>query len=847
MEIAEKLWLLGAGRRSESTVFEQQFLFDPDEQALLQAQGQNLPHGLLALLSQARRDGAPEFPSFQWNGEDPQRAFCELFAILAVYLQVAAGHRVKQHGAEGDGAGHGCWVWFEYEHDAVAAAAVVLALHLLNRLEPGIRLPDLEGEAVELAEVSWAAFLELARPRILPLEAEVILKAALKKSIPCVKLERAPYQGVEGNFRIRRNGLLKLGHGAHQLIVDGCVCIGRSEKLLPLLNNRPARRAQMSALQLPLPARDPQAGNCALTKHALRTAERLGFPVTLTVTANNGQQFAWPGIAHADELRSTLDQARRYGAQADLEASVDGEDWQLLMVGTQPFALLRQGELQPLRHLNGATLHQAQSLAAHLGSGILLLHIRAAEIGAALSAKLGAFTDFELAPRLDEVLANYPGELARVSDAFIDWLFPPGTPSRIPIVAITGTNGKTTTSRMIEAIARQSGLGTGLTCTGGIYINGQRLEDKGKGGVGRQYSIFERESVQFAVLEEYFGTVLRTGFMYDWCDVAVCTNVTEDHIGRIGAYSVDDIAAVKSLVVRRARYAAILNADNSFSLRMMALTPAQSIGLVSLQRNAAELQSLLDRPGEVCVLEAAAGEPWLVLYSGNQRIPLLRECDLPASFNGTARHNTCNAMQAALACHFAGLDVEQIRATLAGFHMDFATAPGRLNLMEGLPFRFILDYAHNLDGFRALCAFLDQLEVTGRRMLCIAASGDRRDHEIREFISFLAGHFDYFICRRYKGLRGRSHEEIPRLIESCLLAAGVPASAIELQLDPEEAVQQALQSAGPGDLLVVLTGSSEMSKIWSQAEALKAGPAGDVTSIEGAANGAAPVGAEPTG
>jgi UDP-N-acetylmuramyl tripeptide synthase len=845
MEIAERLWLLGAGRRSENTVFEQQFLFDAEEQALLQAQGQNLPAGLKALLSQAHHSSGLECPAFHWNGNQPQLAFCELFAALAVYLQVAAGHRVGQYGAAADGSGQGCWVWFEYEHDAVAAASVVLALHLLNRLEPGIRLPDFTGEAVELAEVSWAAFLELAKPRILPPEAEAILKAAVQKGIPCVKLERAPYQGVEGNFRIRRNGLLKLGHGAHQVIVDGCVCVGRSANLLTLLHNRPARRALMAGLNLPLPVHDPQAGNCVLTKHALRTAERLGFPVTLTVTANNGQQFTWPDIASADELRRTLDQARRYGAQAGIEASVGGEDWQLLLVATEPFALLRQGEIQPLHHLNDTTLQHAKALASHLGSGILLLHVRTSDIGARLSGRSGAFMDFELAPRLDEVLARCPGELARAAGALVDWLFPPGTRSRIPIVAITGTNGKTTTSRMIEAIARKSGLGTGLTCTGGIYLDGTRFYGKGKGGIGRQYSMFEHESVQFAVLEEYFGTVLRTGFMYDWCDVAVCTNVAEDHIGRIGAYTVADIAAVKALVVQRARKAAILNADNSYSLGMMALARSQNIGLVSLQRSAAELRAMLDRPGEVCVLEPEAGEQWLVMYAGEERIPLLRIRDLPSSFNGAAAHNTCNAMQAALACHLAGLEVEHIRAALAGFHMDFATAPGRLNVMEGLPFKFVLDYAHNLEGFRALCAFLDQLEVSGRRMLCIAASGDRRDLEIREFISFLAGHFDYFICRRYKGLRGRSHEEIPRLIESCLLAAGVPASAIQLELDPDQAVQQALQSAGPGDLLVVLTGTSETSKIWKQAEALKAGPAPDEPSRADTANGVAPIGATP--
>ncbi len=339
--------------------------------------------------------------------------------------------------------------------------------------------------------------------------------------------------------------------------------------------------------------------------------------------------------------------------------------------------------------------------------------------------------------------------------------------------------------------------------------------------MGRQYTVFEREQVQFAVLEEYFGTILRTGFLYNYCDVAVCTNVTEDHLGRIGAYTLDDIAEVKALVVKRARKAAILNADNSYSLGMMRLARAENIGLVSLHREAQELQGELDRPGEVCVLETVAGESWLVIHAGAQRMPLMAESELPASFNGTAAHNTCNAMQAALACHLLGLSLEHIRAALATFQMDFANAPGRLNMMDGLPFQFILDYAHNLDGFRALCAFVDQVKVSGRKMLCVAFSGDRQDAEIQQAITYLAGHFDYFICRRYQGLRGRQPDEIPRLIERFLLAAGVPASAIQLELDPDQAVRSALLSAGQGDLLVALSGTSELSRIWGQAEALK--------------------------
>ncbi len=737
-------------------------------------------------------------------------------------LQQAGGHRVTEQGVVPDQQGHGYWVWFQYDHDAVAAAAVLLSLKLLTELEPLVSMPDMEGEAVELQEESLAGFLAVARPRVLPRDAEAIVRAAQAREIPCVKLERPPYQGVQGGFRIRPNGLLKLGHCAHQLIIDGTLCVSRHGDLLPLLHKPAARRTVLADLQLPLTRTDPQAGNCALSKHALRSAERIGYPIRLIVTASNGQIFQWPDISSAGQLRKTLDSARRYGSQIDLQAMVQGDDWYLLLVGKEVLALMHGGQEQSLHQLAVETFESAVKLADKLSSGVLWLQLRCADIGRALNDTGGALLDFDLAPKLDELLANNQPLLDRVATAFVDYLFPPGSESRVPVVAVTGTNGKTTSCRMIEAIARKSGRGTGLACTGGIFVNGRMIAKEGKGGSGRQFRLFEQEQVDFVVMEEYFGSILRAGFAYPFCDVAVCTNVTEDHLGRIGVYDLEGIAASKVLAIKRARIAAVLNADNVYSLGMISEAVAENIGLVSLKLGATELKLQLDRPGMVCVLETEQGEPWLVIYQNSQRKPLMAERGIPATFQGSAKHNTSNAMHAALACAFMGFTLEQIQSALAGFSTDYHTAPGRLNRMEGLPFQFIMDYAHNLDGFRAICRYTDQQQVTGRKILCLAFAGDRQNREIEQAISYLNGHFDHFICRRYYGLRGREPEEIPRLLERYLLEAGVPGTAIQLELDPGKAVQAALASAMPGDLLLVLAGSSEFERVWGQAEALKA-------------------------
>ncbi len=821
MEIREKLWLLGPGRRSENTVFEQQFLFDAQEQTALQQSGKQLPKLLQQKLAKLAIVETQYLDACDWNTGEVAASFGRIFSCLSIMLQRAAGHQVSEFGSVEDGQGQGAWVWFEYEHDAVAAAAAVLSFHWLAELEPALRLPDLDGEAVELQDLSWPSFCAMAESWILSTEAAAILQAAQVRGVPCVKLERPPYKGVEGAFRIRQNGLLKLGHCAHQLIVDGSICVNRHVDLLPLLHNPGARRARLAALNLPLPVVDPAAGNCALTKHALRSAERIGYPLVLHVTASNGQRYSWPGINNAENLRSTLDTARRYGTQVELEGSVSGDNWQILLVGTGLIALLKEGQVQ-IDRLHAETRLQIEQIARDLASGALLLEVRTSDITQPLSAVAGAFLDFDLAPRLDELLKNCPEYLSGAATSLVDFLFPPGSKARIPIASVTGTNGKTTTSRMMETIARDAGLVTGMVNSDGIIYSGKQDREEGKGGFGRQFRLFEREDVQFAVLEEYFGSIVRAGFAYDFSDVAVCTNVTEDHLGRIGVHSMADMAATKALVVRRARKAAVLNADNSYSLGMMGTAQAENIGLISLKYSAAELQALLDRPGKLCIREVHNGEPWLVVYQDNVRTPLMREIDLPTSYAGKAAHNTANAMQAALAGIFLGFSLEQIRSTLASFKPEFETAAGRLNIMEGLPFQFIMDYAHNLDGFRVLTDFVQQLVVDARKILCVAFSGDRQNREIQQAISILAGHFDLYICRSYRGLRGRDPAEIPRLIASCLQQAGVPSTAVQVELDPMLAIDAAIAAAGPGDLLVVLAGSTEFQEVWNKVTELKA-------------------------
>lgn len=762
MELGERLRMLGPGRRSECTVLEQQIVLADDECAALSDVGESLPSRLGSLFAAG---GGPQLEALHWSGSEagPEAAFGELYARLGLALQRAAGHRVAVWGVQADTAGRGVWAWFEFEHDEVGDAASRLALDMLCATMPALR-PPVRGNSPTLpANAGWPEFLAFAQPLVLPRDTEALLSAARARGIPCFKLERAPYQGLAGPFRIRPNGLVSFGHCAHKRIVDGTLSIDRADAVAPLLKNATARHAAL---------------------------QRLGLPLARPGEAPRGPRF------------------------------------QLLLAGAQLVAVMPHDGVNaraPTSDLHPATLKRLQSLAQELDSGLLLVELACTDPRRPLEQQGGTVVDAHFAPNLDRELDGLPEVLRSAAEAFVDWLYPSGAPSRIPVAAVTGTNGKTTTSRMIERIAREAGLRTGLDCSDGLYFDGQRAPEERQRDSMRFYPIFEHPELEFAVLEEYFGVVLRAGFANTFSDVAVCTNVTNDHLGRIGIHSLEQMAEVKRLVVSRAREGAVLNADDPLTLAMIPQLEARRLGLVSRRRTAAELAAAADRPALLCVLEVQDEANWLVVYDGEQRLPLMPETAIPATLGGAAAHNTCNAMQAALAALLLGFDRKAVRTALAGFAMGFADTPGRLNLFRGLPFSVLMDYAHNEDGFRALVELTDRLQVQGRRILMVGYTDDRRDAEILSAARVLAGHFDHYLCRNFRKLRDtrRTLQDIPRLLRQGLLEGGASPDMIDIVPVADDATDAALALVREGDLLVMLLGSEEFAELWGRLESLR--------------------------
>jgi cyanophycin synthetase len=393
-------------------------------------------------------------------------------------------------------------------------------------------------------------------------------------------------------------------------------------------------------------------------------------------------------------------------------------------------------------------------------------------------------------------------------------LFPPGAPSRIPIAAITGTNGKTTTSRMLAHILKMSGLTVGLTSTDGVYIDGKLSVAGDMTGPVSAKMILRDPSVDAAVMETARGGMLRSGLGFQECNVTACLNVAADHLGLRGINTLEQLAEVKRIPVEIARDAAVLNADDPLCLQMADHTDAERISYVTMNPAHPLVKRHIQAGGQAFVLEQGMNGHMITIYDNETHTPLVWTHLIPATIEGRALHNVQNAMFAAALAYNMDISLEDIRHGLRTFDSTFFQAPGRMNIYDEHPFRVILDYAHNPAAVKAMCSLVDRFEADGKRIVVLSAPGDRRDEDIRDIAEIASGHFDHFICRCDDNRRGRGEDEVAVMLKNRLLEKGISADQIEVVPDEQEANARALEMAEPGDLILML--GDNVKRTWKQ-------------------------------
>ena len=419
------------------------------------------------------------------------------------------------------------------------------------------------------------------------------------------------------------------------------------------------------------------------------------------------------------------------------------------------------------------------------------------------------------------------GRLA--AERLIRSCFPTRDAATVPIVAITGTNGKTTTSRMVASMFRQAGQRTGLACSDGVYVDDTLIQGGDLAGIPGSLTLYPLPEVEALVLETARGGLIALGRPFDRCDVGVCLNIAADHLGQDGVLDLDQLAVVKRQVIENSRDAAVLNADDPRCLAMAAFSSASRVVLFSGKAPQGELARHIAAGGmAVYTRPDHDGHGTLCYYDGTSEMHLIELTEIPATMSGKARHNIENAAAATAAAIAVGVPVSAICASLRRFAMSFATTPSRLNELEGRPYRIVMDAAHNLHGLKALMDYLDGSAVAGKRMILIGASSRFPESEVREMARLIAPRFDRFICKKYRLVETHTACREPWLIlRDELVENGIRPERILVEPDPMDALAKSIEAIKESDLLVVLVpaGRSLESGVWEEILRLTGEPA----------------------
>ena len=454
-----------------------------------------------------------------------------------------------------------------------------------------------------------------------------------------------------------------------------------------------------------------------------------------------------------------------------------------------------------------ANIELAERISCLVDLDICGVDVVAPEIETPLIENGGGIVEVNAAPGFRMHTHPSVGKARPVGEAVVDMLFPPGCESRIPIITITGTNGKTTTARLCAHIAKMAGKNVGLTTSDGIYIRNQLVQKGDTTGPGSAQVVLRDPSVDFAVLETARGGILRAGVAYDWSNAAVVTNIAEDHLGLRDIHTLEDLARVKAVTVERVQPQgyAILNAEDRMTPILRRHADCK-LAFFSLDPDNETFRQHVNENG----LGATIENGWLMLYENGIRITLCEERHVPISFNGKARFNLANALAAVIATFATNIAVSAIVTGLQSFFQSATTTPGRVNIIDFDGFRLMIDYAHNAHGLRAVSELAEGIR-RGRLVSVLGLPGDRRDEDIRESARAVGGVFDRVIIRDDLDLRGRKAGEVAGIIRDGLMSAGLRDTQIAERRDEAEAVALAVHEAQPGDLIVYIADKPEVA------------------------------------
>ncbi|RZK76480.1 MAG: cyanophycin synthetase, partial [Pedobacter sp.] len=435
-----------------------------------------------------------------------------------------------------------------------------------------------------------------------------------------------------------------------------------------------------------------------------------------------------------------------------------------------------------------------------IGLDICGIDIMAQNLTQPLTENGGVVLEVNAAPGFRMHLAPSEGLPRNVASSVVDMLYPQGRLSQIPIIAVTGTNGKTTTTRLIAHIVRSNGKRVGFTTSDGVYVHNTMLMKGDTTGPVSAEFILKDPTVEFAVLETARGGILRAGLGFNACDIGVVTNIQEDHLGISDIHTLDDLTRVKAVVIGAVRRKgwAVLNADNGYCVRI-AKEARCNVAYFSMDENNPVIKEHCRKGGVAAIYENG----FITIKTGDWKLRVDKATHIPLTFGGSVNFMIQNVLAATLATYLWGYKPEDIRLSLETFIPSAAHTPGRMNVFNFKDFKVLVDFAHNPDGFNGVKAFLQSVDAT-KHVGIISGTGDRRDEDIIETAKISAQMFDkIYICQE-KYLRGRDQQELVDLLIQGIKEVD-PNKEIVINNKSTACLQEAIDTAEKGSYITILS------------------------------------------
>ena len=445
-------------------------------------------------------------------------------------------------------------------------------------------------------------------------------------------------------------------------------------------------------------------------------------------------------------------------------------------------------------------IFMAERIARLMNLDICGIDIMAEDINIPITEKNGAVLEVNAGPGFRMHLSPSLGRARNVAEPLLNMLYPDNAKARIPLIAVTGTNGKTTVTRLIAHFAQAAGHHTGYTTTDGIYIDGTNICLGDCSGPASAAIVLRDPIVDFAVLECARGGILRAGLGFDNCNISVVTNITDDHLGLNDIDTLEQLAKVKAVVPQSTfdKGYAILNADDDLVFEMKNNLDC-NIALFSMDANNPRIKKHCLNGGWAGFIE----NQYFVISKGEWKTRIAEVTQVLLTFSGKCEFMIKNILPALLAASVSNFPMDTITSALKSFIPSPILTPGRMNLFRFKNFRLIVDYAHNTGGYIQVKKYLDQVNASQKTGI-IAATGDRRVEDIKNIGRYAAQMFDKIIIRHDKENRGRTKEELSKFLIEGIREINNHTSVIIIS-DEIESIQYAIDNAITGEFIFVCT------------------------------------------